>query len=88
MGEIASHGGPEAAVKLFRDPAGRLVLCAWDLFPPKLIDVEVADGACGVVRHQEMHVDGGVAAPLFLMPDALLHWRNLGPPLPARSGAT
>jgi hypothetical protein len=43
------------------------------IFPPKLIDVEV-DGH----HHQEMHVDGGVAAPLFLMPDALLHWRNLG----------
>ena len=25
-----------------------------------------------------MHVDGGVAAPLFLMPDALLRWRELG----------
>jgi predicted acylesterase/phospholipase RssA len=43
------------------------------IFPPKLIEVE-ADGQ----MYQEMHVDGGVAAPLFLMPDALLHWRNLG----------
>lgn len=71
MGAIAAHGGA-GAVKLFRDV---LVASATlpGLFPPKMIAVE-ADG----VRHQEMHVDGGVAAPLFLMPDALLHWRNLG----------
>ena len=43
------------------------------IFPPKLIEVEA-----GGVVYQEMHVDGGVAAPLFLMPDALLHWRSLG----------
>lgn len=71
MGAIASRGGPQA-VKLFREV---LVASATvpGLFPPKMIDV-VADGE----RRQEMHVDGGVAAPLFLMPDALLHWRNLG----------
>lgn len=72
MGEIATHGG-EAALKLFRT----LLVASSSvpgIFPPKLIDVEV-DGRA----HQEMHVDGGVAAPLFLMPDALLHWRNLGP---------
>lgn len=72
MGEIANHGG-EAALKLFRT----LLVASSSvpgIFPPKLIDVEV-DGR----HHQEMHVDGGVAAPLFLMPDALLHWRNLGP---------
>lgn len=71
MGEIAARGG-EAALKLFRT----LLVASSSvpgIFPPKLIDVEV-DG-----QHlQEMHVDGGVAAPLFLMPDALLHWRNLG----------
>jgi len=72
MGEIATHGGEEA-LKLFRT----LLVASSSvpgIFPPKLIDVEV-DGRA----HQEMHVDGGVAAPLFLMPDALLHWRNLGP---------
>jgi hypothetical protein len=31
-----------------------------------------------VTRYQEMHADGGIAAPLFLMPDALLRWRELG----------
>jgi predicted acylesterase/phospholipase RssA len=76
MGAIATHGG-EAAVKLFRDV---LVASATlpGLFPPKLFDVEVPDGEGGVARRQEMHVDGGVSAPLFLMPDALLRWRDLG----------
>ncbi|WP_426043779.1 patatin-like phospholipase family protein [Caulobacter sp. DWR3-1-2] len=76
MGAIATRGG-EAAVKLFRDV---LVASATlpGLFPPKLIDVEAPDGEGGMVRYQEMHVDGGVAAPLFLMPDALLRWRDLG----------
>lgn len=71
MGAIASHGGPKA-LRLFRDV---LIASATvpGLFPPKLFDVEA-----GGERHQEMHVDGGVAAPLFLMPEALLHWRNLG----------
>ncbi|EJL34261.1 putative esterase of the alpha-beta hydrolase superfamily [Caulobacter sp. AP07] len=76
MGAIATQGG-EAAVKLFRDV---LVASATlpGLFPPKLFDVEIPDGEGGMVRHQEMHVDGGVSAPLFLMPDALLRWRDLG----------
>lgn len=72
LGEIATRGG-EDALKLFRT----LLVASSSvpgIFPPKLIDVEV-EGRL----HQEMHVDGGVAAPLFLMPDALLHWRNLGP---------
>ncbi|WP_419255906.1 patatin-like phospholipase family protein [Caulobacter sp. ErkDOM-YI] len=71
MGAIAAKGG-ESSVRLFRDV---LIASATvpGLFPPKLFDVEAGD-----VRYQEMHVDGGVAAPLFLMPDALLHWRNLG----------
>lgn len=71
MGEIARKGGPEA-LSLFR----ALLVASSSvpgIFPPKLIEVE-ADGQ----MYQEMHVDGGVAAPLFLMPDALLHWRNLG----------
>jgi len=76
MGEIATRGG-EAAVRLFRDV---LVASATlpGLFPPKLIDVEAPDGEGGVTRYQEMHADGGIAAPLFLMPDALLRWRELG----------
>lgn len=71
MGAIASRGG-EAALQLFRE----VMLASASvpgLFPAKLFTVEA-----GGERYQEMHVDGGVAAPLFLMPDALLHWRSLG----------
>ncbi|MBU1375127.1 MAG: patatin-like phospholipase family protein [Alphaproteobacteria bacterium] len=71
MGQIASHGGPEA-LALFRK-----VLVASSslpgLFPPRRFACE-ADG----VAYEEMHVDGGVSAPLFIMPEALLRWRNLG----------
>jgi hypothetical protein len=76
MGAIATLGGEEA-VRLFRDV---LVASATlpGLFPPKLFEVEAPDGEGGVSRYQEMHVDGGIAAPLFLMPDALLRWRDLG----------
>ncbi|MBX3480264.1 MAG: patatin-like phospholipase family protein [Caulobacter sp.] len=71
MGEIASRGGPEA-LALFRDV---LVASASlpGIFPPKRFACE-ADGE----RYEEMHVDGGVATPLFLMPEALLRWRKLG----------
>lgn len=71
MGEIAARGG-EGAVRLFR-----AVLAASasvpGLFPPRRFTFE-ADG----VDYEEMHVDGGVAAPLFVIPEALLRWRNLG----------
>ncbi|MCL6634858.1 MAG: patatin-like phospholipase family protein [Peptococcaceae bacterium] len=56
MGAIASRGG-EAALKLFRE----VMLASASvpgLFPPRLFDVEA-----GGERFQEMHVDGGVAAP-------------------------
>lgn len=71
MGAIASHGD-EAAVRLFRDV---LIASATlpGLFPPKLFEVE-SDG----VPYHEMHVDGGASAPLFVMPEALLRWRDLG----------
>jgi len=71
MGAIAQVGGPEA-VRMFRDV---MIASATlpGLFPPKLIDVEWQGE-----RFQEMHVDGGVSVPLFVMPDALLRWKNLG----------
>ena len=70
MGEIASVGGP-AALRLFRDV---LVASASlpGLFPPRRITVE-HEG----VAYEEMHVDGGVATPLFVMPEAMLRWKNL-----------
>jgi hypothetical protein len=71
MGAIAAHPG-SAPVRLFLEV---LVASASlpGIFAPKLIDVDV-DG----VRYQELHVDGGASSPLFVMPEALLHWRALG----------
>jgi len=71
MGEIASRGGPDA-VAMFR-----LVLAASaslpGLFPPRLVRCEVEGEP-----FDELHVDGGVTAPLFILPEALLRWRRLG----------
>jgi predicted acylesterase/phospholipase RssA len=65
MGRIAAIGSPQA-LNLFRD-----VLAASAsipvVFPPMLIDAE-ANGH----RFQEMHVDGGVTAPLLTLPEAFL----------------
>lgn len=71
MGEIASRGG-ERALQLFRDV---LVASASlpGLFPPRRFACEADGGA-----YEEMHVDGGVAAQLFVMPEALLRWKELG----------
>ncbi|MDP3592649.1 patatin-like phospholipase family protein [Phenylobacterium sp.] len=71
MGAIASRGGDDA-VKLFRDI---LVASASlpGLFPPRRFPCE-ADG----VAYEEMHVDGGVSTPLFIMPEALLRWKRRG----------
>lgn len=76
MGAIATRGGDQAT-RLFRDV---LIASATlpGLFPPRLFDVEVVNAEGQVERYQEMHADGGIAAPLFLMPDALLRWRELG----------
>ena len=71
MGAIACLDG-SAATQMFRDV---LIASASlpGLFPPRRFEVE-ADGR----HYEEMHVDGGVSAPLFLMPEGLLHWRKLG----------
>lgn len=71
MGKIASKGGIPA-LTLFREV---LVASASlpGLFPPRCFPCE-ADG----VAYEEMHVDGGVSAPLFVMPEALLRWKQLG----------
>jgi predicted acylesterase/phospholipase RssA len=65
MGRIATIGSPQA-LDLFRD-----VLAASAsipvVFPPMLIDAE-ANGR----RVQEMHVDGGVTAPVLTLPEAFL----------------
>jgi hypothetical protein len=65
MGAIAAAGS-DAALKLFRD-----ILLATSaipgLFPPVLIDVE-ANGR----RFSEMHMDGGLAATIYIAPDSML----------------
>ncbi|CAN5286142.1 patatin-like phospholipase family protein [soil metagenome] len=75
MGAIASQretAGPGEAVRLFRE-----VLAASSslpgVFPPRLIPCVSGDET-----YDEMHVDGGVAAPLFVLPDALLRWKESG----------
>jgi predicted acylesterase/phospholipase RssA len=65
MGRIAAIRSPQS-LSLFRD-----VLAASAsipvVFPPMLIDAE-ANGR----RFQEMHVDGGVTAPVLTLPEAFL----------------
>ncbi len=65
MGGIATLGTPEA-LNLFRD----VVAASASLpvvFPPMLVSAE-ANGR----RFQEMHVDGGVTAPVLTLPEAFL----------------
>ncbi|EJW10047.1 hypothetical protein A33M_0666 [Rhodovulum sp. PH10] len=65
MGAIAA-AGTDASLKLFRD-----ILAASSaipgLFPPVTIETE-ANGR----RIQEMHVDGGLAATIYVAPDSML----------------
>lgn len=64
MGKLASFGTPES-LQLFRN----ILLASAAIpgaFPPVMIDV-MADGK----HYQEMHVDGGATAELFLYPGAL-----------------
>jgi hypothetical protein len=66
IGAIAASGQPQA-VDLFR----KILLASAAIpavFPPVLIDAEV-NGQ----RYQEMHVDGGAIAQMFLYPPALAH---------------
>ncbi len=64
MGKIAASGHPQA-LELFR----KIMLASAAIpgtFPPVMIDAE-ANGQ----RYQEMHVDGGATAQVFLYPPAL-----------------
>jgi hypothetical protein len=66
MGAIAAKGD-EAALKLFRDILQASTAIP-GLFPPALIDVE-ANGK----KTQEMHVDGGLSAQVFVAPESMLN---------------
>lgn len=75
MGAIARLGG-ERARALFRD----VMLASASIpgiFPPVTIDVGLGE---------EMHVDGGIAAPIYAVPEALADRQNaeLGPHGPLR----
>src|SRR6202022_1564589 len=72
MGRIATIGSPQA-LSLFRDVAAASASIPV-VFPPMLINAE-ANGH----RFQEMHVDGGVTAPVLTLPEAFL-LRNGAPP--------
>ena len=64
MGAIADSGKPEA-IELFH----KILLASAAvpaMFPPVFIDVEA-----GGQRYQEMHVDGGAVAQMFLYPPAI-----------------
>ena len=64
IGAIAASGHPKA-LELFRE----ILLASASIpgaFPPVMIDVDVAGQP-----HQEMHVDGGAAAQVFLYPASL-----------------
>lgn len=65
MGKIAAVGTAEA-LKLFRDVMAASASIPL-VFPPILIEAE-GQGR----RFQEMHVDGGVTAPVLTLPEALL----------------
>lgn len=69
LGLIAQRGGPQAR-QLFID-----ILVASSsipaVFPPKLIDV-TSNGN----RYQEMHVDGSVAVPFFVLPEVMTLWSD------------
>lgn len=75
MGAIAAHGG-ERAVALFREVLAASASLP-GLFPPRRFPCTV-EGEFDGEPFEEMHVDGGVAAPLFLMPEGLLRWNRLG----------
>lgn len=65
MGRIATVGTPEA-LQLFRDVMAASASIPL-VFPPIMIDAE-GQGR----RFQEMHVDGGVTAPVLTLPDAMM----------------
>jgi len=77
IGAIAASGKP-GAIELFR----KILLASAAvpaLFPPVLIDVEV-----GGKRFQEMHVDGGAVAQMFLYPPSIRLRVGTGQQAPAR----
>lgn len=75
LGRIARlgvDGDIDAALALFRTVLAASASLP-GMFPPRLIDCESAGEG-----YQEMHADGGMAAPLFLLPDEPVTWPGVG----------
>lgn len=75
MGAIACQHGPDddgRAVALFRNVLAASASLP-GVFPPRMISC-----ASGDETYREMHVDGGVTSPLFILPDPLLGRRDIG----------
>lgn len=75
LGAVASQRhavGVDKAIDLFREILAASASLP-GVFPPRLVACRSGDGT-----FDEMHVDGGVAAPLFVLPDALLRWKEAG----------
>lgn len=75
MGAIASQSGPDddgRALALFRSVLAASASLP-GVFPPRMISC-----ASGARIYEEMHVDGGVSAPLFILPEPLLGRRDVG----------
>lgn len=68
IARLGEGGDLDAALLLFRTVLAASASLP-GLFPPRLIDCESVGRS-----YQEMHADGGLAAPLFLLPDALMGW--------------
>ena len=75
LGAIATQrheAGIERSIALFREVLAASASLP-GVFPPRLIPCQSGDRT-----YDEMHVDGGVATPLFVLPDALLRWKRAG----------
>lgn len=69
LGLIAQRGGPQARQLFINILVASSSIPA--VFPPQLIDV-TSNGT----RYQEMHVDGSVAVPFFVLPEAMTLWSD------------
>lgn len=72
IARLGEDGDLDAALALFRTVLAASASLP-GMFPPRLIGCESAGRS-----YQEMHADGGLAAPLFLLPDALMSWPDIG----------
>lgn len=75
LGAVACQrraAGVDNAVRLFGDILAASASLP-GVFPPRLMACQSDEGV-----FEEMHVDGGIAAPLFVLPEPLLHQKDAG----------